>query len=106
MKATHEIIVQRDDVADCWNWFLERMEATSKSPVDSGHAPNMISAQAIAIAHAEDLGLGVVSDDEDGLLLAPAFPDGAPKCIECGHLFDDNPGEEMCATCADWIVRQ
>jgi rRNA maturation endonuclease Nob1 len=26
------------------------------------------------------------------------------RCVECGHLFDDNPGKPICKTCEDWLV--
>lgn len=28
------------------------------------------------------------------------------KCDECGNNFDDNPGQEICKTCEDWIVTE
>lgn len=28
-----------------------------------------------------------------------------PLCPECGNVNDDNPDDDLCATCADWIVR-
>ena len=27
-------------------------------------------------------------------------------CDECRNPFDDNPGQSMCRTCADWVVIQ
>lgn len=26
-------------------------------------------------------------------------------CSECGEPFDDNPGEAVCKTCEDWLVK-
>jgi hypothetical protein len=26
------------------------------------------------------------------------------NCRECGKFYDDNPGETICKTCADWVV--
>jgi hypothetical protein len=47
-----------------------------------------------------------MNDDMRKLMKLVEDAEDFPACAECGNVNDDNPGEAMCKTCADWIVSE